>query len=288
MHQLAESASPAGVAPSKVYPLEHGDHLTLDEFEKRYDATPGLKKAELIDGKVYIPTYFSSRATGSVYPLQNGDHLTVEEFIERYDATVGIKKAELIDGKVYVAPPVSHAEHSVPHANVLTLLSIYRAYTPGTTGGDNGSVRLEKKNMPQPDVYLFVLPSYGGQASIGDDGYVAGAPDLIAEIAASSASFDLHEKLDLYARTGVREYIVWRTLDAAIDYLILRDGKYVPLSAADGAFKSEAFPGLWIDSVALLAGDLAKALATAQKGVDSPEHADFVSLLQQRATVARP
>jgi Uma2 family endonuclease len=287
MHQLAESISPASVAPSKVYPLEHGDHLTVDEFEQRYDATPGLKKAELIDGKVYIPTYFSACGTGSTYALQNGDQLTVEEFIERYDATVGIKKAELIDGKVYVAPPVSHVEHSFPHHDFATLLAIYRAYTPGTTSDDNGSVRFEKKNMPQPDVYLFVLPSYGGQASIGDDGYVAGAPDLIAEIAASSASFDLHEKLDLYTRTGMREYIVWRTLDAAIDYLILRDGKYVPLSATDGILKSEAFPRLWINSTALLAGDLAKALATTQKGIDSPEHADFVSLLQQRATVAK-
>ena len=287
MHQLAQPASPALRPDSEVYPLENGDRLTADEFLKRYAAMPDLKKAELIDGEVYIRTEYSTR-DGSGFALQNGDHLTLGEFIERYDATQGIKKAELIDGMVYVAPPVSHVEHSVPHHNLGTLLALYRAYTPGTTSGDNGSVCFEKKSMPQPDVYLFVLPSHGGQASIGDDGYVAGAPDLIAEIAASSASLDLHRKLDLYARTGVREYIIWRTRDAAIDYLILRDGKYVPLSATDGIFKSEAFPGLWIDSAALLAGDLAKALATTQKGIDSHEHATFVSLLQQRATAARP
>jgi len=37
-------------------PLEPGDHLTRDEFERRYEATPGLKKAELIEGVVYMPS----------------------------------------------------------------------------------------------------------------------------------------------------------------------------------------------------------------------------------------
>jgi Uma2 family endonuclease len=229
----------------------------------------------------------STRKPSRIPPLQNGDHLTVEQFIERYDATPEIVKAELIDGRVYVAPPVSHSEHSVPHADLLTVVATYRAFTPGTTSGDNGSIRFENKSMPQPDLYLFVLPSHGGQASIGPDGYVAGAPELIGEVAASSASYDLHEKLDLYARNGVHEYIVWRTLEGAIDFLIIRDGKFVPFALSDGIFKSPDFPGLWIDSTALLAGDLAKALATVQAGIASPEHASFVAMLRQRAAHAR-
>ena len=35
-------------------PLENGDRLTRDEFERRYDAMPDLKKAELINGVVYL------------------------------------------------------------------------------------------------------------------------------------------------------------------------------------------------------------------------------------------
>jgi Uma2 family endonuclease len=35
-------------------PLEPGDHLTREEFERRFDATPGLKRAELIEGVVYM------------------------------------------------------------------------------------------------------------------------------------------------------------------------------------------------------------------------------------------
>jgi Uma2 family endonuclease len=287
MHQLAEPISSAPRPASEVYPLENGDRLTAEEFLKRYAATPGIRKAELLDGEVYIETYYSTH-DGCGFALQNGDHLTAEEFLKRYEATAGIHKAELIDGMVYiVAPPVSHSEHSAPHFNFATVLGVYSASTPGTSGGDNGTVRFDAQNTPQPDLTLIVLPSHGGRTTVGPDKFLTGPPELIVEIAGSSANVDLHRKRDLYARSGALEYIVWRTREKAIDYLILREGKYVPSSSTDGIFKSEVFPGLWIDSAALLAGDLAKALATTQKGIESPEHADFVTVLQQRASIAK-
>jgi hypothetical protein len=39
-----------------VPPLETGDRLSRSEFERRYEAMPDLKKAELIDGVVYVPS----------------------------------------------------------------------------------------------------------------------------------------------------------------------------------------------------------------------------------------
>jgi Uma2 family endonuclease len=39
-----------------VPPLRHGDRLTRAEFERRYDAMPNLKKAELIEGVVHMPS----------------------------------------------------------------------------------------------------------------------------------------------------------------------------------------------------------------------------------------
>ena len=47
-----QSSSANGQLP----PLESGDHLTRHEFEHRYDAMPHLKKAELIEGVVYVPS----------------------------------------------------------------------------------------------------------------------------------------------------------------------------------------------------------------------------------------
>src|SRR5438552_15251075 len=84
-------------------------------------------------------------------PLQNGDRLTRAEFERRYDATPGLKKAELIEGRVYMPPPVSHVDHSAPHADLITWLGLFRAATPGVIGGDNGSLRIDLDNMPQPD-----------------------------------------------------------------------------------------------------------------------------------------
>src|SRR6476620_5701958 len=47
-----------------VPPLENGDTLTRDEFERRYEAMPHLKKAELIEGVVYVPSPVRHRYHG--------------------------------------------------------------------------------------------------------------------------------------------------------------------------------------------------------------------------------
>jgi Uma2 family endonuclease len=44
----------ATLGDREVLPLENGDTLTREEFERRYEASPGIKKAELIDGVVYL------------------------------------------------------------------------------------------------------------------------------------------------------------------------------------------------------------------------------------------
>ncbi|HEX4053787.1 MAG TPA: Uma2 family endonuclease [Tepidisphaeraceae bacterium] len=214
----------------------------------------------------------------AILPLQNGDHLTRAEFERRYDAMPNLKKAELIEEVVYMAPRVTISGHASPHLMLSGVVGTYRAATPGIVVADNGSVRLDLDNMPQPDIMAFIP---GNQANIDADDYAAGAPDLIAEIAATSASYDLHDKLRVYRRSGVREYIVWRTLDKQFDYFALREGEYCPLSpAADGTFHSEIFPGLWLDTAALLAGDLAKALSHVQQGVASSDHSAFVATLK--------
>jgi Uma2 family endonuclease len=115
----------------------------------------------------------------------------------------------------------------------------------------------------------------GGQARLVD-GYVTGAPELVLEIAASSASYDLHEKLNAYRRNGVREYVIWRVWDEAIDWLVLRQGRYEPLAPVDGVYRSEVFPGLWLDAAAVLRSDLARVLEVLQQGLAGQEHADFV------------
>jgi Uma2 family endonuclease len=286
MSQLAHRVTPSLPKAPAVPPLQNGDRLTRAEFERRYDATPGLKKAELIDGRVYIAADLrgTHSSSSSLPPLENGDRLTGEEFVRRYDAMAGLKKAELMDGRVYVSPPVAFDRHGYPHLKLVTLFGTYMVATPGVQGGDDATLRVDSDNWPQPDVVLMVAPSRGGQSKIDSDDILAGAPELVAEIAASSASYDLHDKLQLYRRAGVREYIVWRTLDGEFDYFVLRQGDYARFApAADGLFHSEVFPGLWLDTSSLLKGDLAVALARLQEGIASTEHTLFITELQRRA-----
>lgn len=216
-------------------------------------------------------------------PLESGDRLTREEFERRFDAMPQLTRAELIEGIVYMPPPASFREHSEPNAHLVGLLITYAVATPHVLTGTAGSLRLGPRNMPQPDAHLMIAAEAGGQARIDKDDYVAGAPELVAEVAASSASYDLHDKKDVYRRSGVREYVVWRTYDAAVDYFILRGDRYVRLATgADGVYRSRVFPGLWLAARPLLAGDLAAALARVQEGVASPAHAAFVERLQKR------
>jgi Uma2 family endonuclease len=214
-------------------------------------------------------------------PLESGDRLTLSEFERRYEAMPDQKKAELIEGVVYLPSPVRHDVHGNPHADLLGWLVQYRAVTPGVSVGDNSTVRLDLDNELQPDALLMIDRARGGQARVGEDGYVEGAPELVAEVAASSASIDLNTKLHVYRRSKVREYVVWRTFDRALDWFILRDGDFVPLPPdAAGLIRSEAFPGLWLDAAALLRGDLATVLNRLHEGTATPQHAAFAAKLQ--------
>ena len=235
-------------------------------------------------------TQFAARVTPSIPkrdklpPLQNGDQLDREEFERRWDAMPNLKKAELIEGTVYMAAALSHDFHGAPHFDLIGMLSVYRMFTPGIVGGDNGSVRLDFKNEPQPDIYLLILPTHGGQAKIDADGFVAGAPEFVVEIANTSASYDLHQKLEVYRRHGVKEYIVWRTMDAVIDWMVLEDGQYKNTAIpADGIIRSTVLPGLWLNATAMLQGDWTAVLQQMQLGIASGKHGAFVEKLQQNA-----
>jgi Uma2 family endonuclease len=220
----------------------------------------------------------------AVPALENGDRLTRAEFERRYEAMPHLKKAELIEGVVYVPSPVRHRQHGAPHAHLISWLGQYAAHTPGVEVGDNSSVRLDLDNEPQPDALLCIDPACGGQVRISADGMIEGAPELVAEVASSSVSYDLHAKLHVYRRNGVREYIVWRVLEREVDWFVLRAGQYERMPVdAQGLVRSEVFPGLWLDPAALVRGDLATVLAIVQRGLASPEHAAFVTRLHPPA-----
>jgi len=230
------------------------------------------------------PAVSDEMSNHKIPPLENGDRLSRVEFERRYGAMPALKKAELIEGIVYMPSPVRHCQHGAPHSYLMGWLVVYKAGTPGVQVGDNSTVRLDLDNEPQPDGSLLIDPECGGQTRISADGYIEGAPELVLEVASSSASYDLHAKLHVYRRNGVREYVVWRVLDEAIDWFVLRDGEYERLAPGDdGILRSEVFAGLWLDPAALIRRDLATVLATVQRGVAGPDHAAFAAILPPKA-----
>jgi Uma2 family endonuclease len=213
--------------------------------------------------------------------LQTGDHLTREEFERRYKAMPHVKKAELIEGVVYMPSPVYRA-HGWAHGQIMSWLGVYCASTSHVNLYDNTSVRLDLDNEVQPDA-LLMIESDAEKPILSEetDDYIESSPQLIVELAASSASYDLHEKLKVYRRNRVQEYVVWQLYENHLDWFQLKAGKYIPLDTdADGIIHSQVFPGLQLAVESLLAGDMAEVIAVLQNGVQTKEHAAFVQYLR--------
>lgn len=214
--------------------------------------------------------------------LEPGDHLTRQEFLRRCEAMPRLKKAELIEGKVYMPAAVRHSLHGKPHGVLMTWVGTYAMQTRHLEFGDNSPLLLDSDNAPQPDVYLLVEEQAGGQTKLNEDDYLEGAPELVCEVSSSSASYDLHEKLQVYRRNGVQEYLVWKVLEKAVVWYHLENEEYRELRPDEqGGLSSQVFPGLWLDVPALLGNESAKVLATLQRGMLTEDHQWFVQQLRE-------
>jgi Uma2 family endonuclease len=236
----------------------------------------------VLQPKTKVAEPSEASGNGSIPSLKQGDRVTRDEFERRYTAMPDLKTAELIEGVVHVSSPVRQRLHGRPHSHLNFWLSAYEGSTRGVEAGDNSTIRLDLLNERQPDCLLFVQPEYGGQVRINEDGYIEGAPELVAEVAASSVDLDLGTKRDAYRRNGVREYIVWRVLDQRIEWYVLRNDAFeLNVPQADGTLRSQVFPGLWLDPASLIRGDVNQVLTVVQQGLASPEHHEYVARLEQ-------
>ena len=214
-------------------------------------------------------------------PLENGDRLTAREFLRRYEAMPHLKKAELIEGIVYMGSPVRLTQHAGPDNLIQTWLGTYAIATPGSQSATNATSRLDVDNVPQPDGLLRLLAECGGRSRVDAEGYLNGPPELAVEVCASSASIDLRDKLSVYRRAGVLEYLVWRTEEHKFDWFALVEEEYMSNPPdADGITRGRVFPGLWLEVNALLAMNSPRVMEILKAGLAEPEHAAFVAKLR--------
>ncbi len=214
-------------------------------------------------------------------PLEPGEHLDQPTFHARYAAMPAGTRAELIGGTVYMPSP-ARIGHAVPHVKVGFWLTFFELMTPGVQALDNATAILADDSEPQPDAALRVL--VGGQTTASADDYVVGCPELVCEVASSTTSYDLHEKLADYDRYGAREYVAVLVRVGQVRWF--RRGPDGRLAAtapdSDGLYRSTAFPGLWLDPAALLAGDTRRVLDILTAGLATAEHTAFAADLAAR------
>lgn len=182
--------------------------------------------------------------------------------------------------------PVSLDRHGTPHLDVATWVGVYCSRTPGLLRGSDSTVFIDGTNEPQPDVLLGIPVAAGGRTKLVERNgrqYVDGPPDLVVEVAASTAAIDLHAKLAAYQRNGVGEYLVVLTEEQReVRWMALADDRFEPIAPSpDGLLRSTLFPGLWLDPAALLAGDLPKLLAALDAGCATDAHRAFAARLAQ-------
>lgn len=212
--------------------------------------------------------------------LESGDHLDQPTFHARYEAMPSSFRAELVEGVVFVPSPLL-IDHGDAHNFIMGWLFVYRARTPGVRSLDNATTILSDENEPQPDGSLILDSKCGGQTR-DQEGYLAGPPELIVEVASTSASYDLHSKFRVYESSGVKEYVVVVLHEKRVHWFVLDNGKFIEHPADErNIARSTIFPGLWLDVPALFAGDAAKLLATLDLGLATPEHAQQAATWKQ-------
>lgn len=224
---------------------------------------------------------------GRVIPFENGDHMDRTTFHELYRQTPEGLRAELIGGVVYLASPTS-SRHGRPHARAIMWLGGYADATPGTDVLDNTTTILNDESELQPDATLYILPEYGGRVTETDEGYLRGGPELVVEVALSSAAIDLHKKRLEYEQAGVREYVVALVEQKEVRWFARGRSGLSAMKPRDGVFQSRVFPGLWLDPAALFDRAPRKLLDPLRAGLATPAHAAFVAKLAKRAKKAPP
>ena len=220
--------------------------------------------------------------------LETGMRMDAAEFRRRGDVlqAAGLDgRAELIEGVVTMMPPPDFVGHGEPDSDLQSLVGLYRLRTPGTTSATNAAVTFGDDTVVGPDLALAILPECGGQMVRTGDGRLTGVPELVIEVASSSAARDRGSKRQTYERIGVREYLVHDVAAGKFVQAVRRGDRLV--EQTDEIFRSETFAGLWLDTAALLRSEAAEALQTLERGLASAEHAGFIRQLRDRRSVGQ-
>jgi Uma2 family endonuclease len=218
-------------------------------------------------------------ASPGVPLLENGERMKQPEFHRRYEQQPGEARFELIGGTVYMASP-ARWHHGDYQGAIATLFGCYRARTPGVVGGTDVTVILGEESEPRPDAVLRIEKAHGGQARLNEDNYLVGPPELVAEISYSTRSLDMNQKRQDYLAAGIQEYLVVCVEEQEVHWFHFPSKTSIKPNR-QGISRSRVFPGLWIDTQALLRRDYSRLVEVLQQGLAHREHSAFLRRLEK-------
>ena len=176
----------------------------------------------------------------------------------------------------------AYEDHGLGDSKTIGWLFHYWRFPPGIRAVNNVSTILRDDCEIQPDSQLRIVKEYGGRARV-EGGYIVGTPELVVEVGRSSRRLDLGGKKADYERAGVLEYLFQGAGPGDVHWFRLREGRYVEIEPdTGGVLCSELFPGIGLNPKALFEDDLNGLIDTLDRGLASPEHADFVADLAAR------
>ncbi len=233
--------------------------------------------------KIETPTRSVANRATKAPLLEEGMRLDAIEFHRRYSQLPNLHKAELIEGVVHMPSP-THFKHVIGHASLSGWVINYATDTPDVIAGANGSLRLDMDNEVQPDALMLIYP--GGPAAIladPEDDIIRSSPELAIEISVSSRVRDRIKKYRVYEATGIQEYLIWQVKEKVVEWFRLVDGKYLAFEPdSNGIIRSVVFPGLWLDTHALVVGNQAQVRTILNQGMASKEYKEFVRRLKRK------
>lgn len=151
-------------------------------------------------------------------------------------------RTELIYGRLLVTAAPFYPHQAATFALALRLDRLVRPQG-GKIAVAPLDVVLAEHSVVQPDI---VYISRERREILG--GRVEGAPDLLVEvISPGTERRDRDEKLDLYLRSGVREYWIVDTAARHITFLVHRGGLFVVALAENEVYRSTEFPEISLD-----------------------------------------
>ena len=130
---------------------------------------------------------------------------------------------------------------------------------------------------------LIVVIGHGNRKQCEADfekNYFVGPPNFIVEVHDDLKPNQAKQRKQLYASSGVQEYLVLNEELIKIEWNRLTNGKFKTIKPdKEGLIKSASLPGLWISIPALKKRDFMAVIASIDHGLTRREHHELMDTI---------